>query len=163
MSRAWQDMSCIFYPVHSPRHPMHHRCILAVSEDACVCVCAQPLHLCPALRPHGLQPAGLLCPWDSLGNTGVGCHTFLQGSSQSKDQSHIFCVSHTAGGFFTTESPGKPLRTHRNQQQDLLPFEPAKQSVYMCGSELDSLDSNPGCVTLGKLLKLSVTRLSCIQ
>ena len=29
---------------------------------------------------HGLQPARLLCPWDSLGNnTGVGCHFFLQG------------------------------------------------------------------------------------
>ena len=27
--------------------------------------------LCPTLRPHGLQPARLLCPWDSPGkNTG---------------------------------------------------------------------------------------------
>ena len=33
-----------------------------------------------SLRPHGLQPARLLCPWDSPGkNTGVGCHSFLQG------------------------------------------------------------------------------------
>ena len=31
-----------------------------------------------SLRPHGLQPARLLCPWDSPGkNTGVGCHAFL--------------------------------------------------------------------------------------
>ena len=31
------------------------------------------------LRPHELQPARLLCPWDSPGkNTGVGCHFFLQ-------------------------------------------------------------------------------------
>ena len=31
------------------------------------------------LRPHGLQPARLLCPWDSPGtNTGVGCHALLQ-------------------------------------------------------------------------------------
>ena len=30
-------------------------------------------------RPHGLQPSGLLCPWDSPGkNTGVGCQAFLQ-------------------------------------------------------------------------------------
>ena len=30
-------------------------------------------------RPHGLQPARLLCPWDSPGkNTGVGCHFLLQ-------------------------------------------------------------------------------------
>ena len=30
--------------------------------------------------PYGLQPARLLCPWDSPGkNTGVGCHFLLQG------------------------------------------------------------------------------------
>ena len=34
-----------------------------------------------SLRPHGLQPARLLCPWDSPGkNTGVGCHFLLQGT-----------------------------------------------------------------------------------
>ena len=33
-----------------------------------------------SLRPHGLQPARLLCPWDSPGkNTGAGCHFLLQG------------------------------------------------------------------------------------
>ena len=33
-----------------------------------------------SLQPHGLQPARLLCPWDSPGkNTGVGGHALLQG------------------------------------------------------------------------------------
>ena len=33
-----------------------------------------------SLRPHGLQPSRLLCPWDSPGkNTGVGSHSLLQG------------------------------------------------------------------------------------
>ena len=33
-----------------------------------------------SLRPHGLQTARLLCPWNSAGkNTGVGCHFLLQG------------------------------------------------------------------------------------
>ena len=33
-----------------------------------------------SLQPHGLQPARLLCPWGSPGkNTGVGCHSLLQG------------------------------------------------------------------------------------
>ena len=33
-----------------------------------------------SLCPRGLQPARLLCPWDSPGkNTGVGCHALLQG------------------------------------------------------------------------------------
>ena len=31
------------------------------------------------LRPHGLYPSRLLCPWDSSGkNNGVGCHSLLQ-------------------------------------------------------------------------------------
>ena len=41
------------------------------------CVCSVVSH---SLRPHGLQPAGLLRPWDSPGKkTGVGCHVLLQG------------------------------------------------------------------------------------
>ena len=33
-----------------------------------------------SLRPHGLQPARLLCPWDFPGkNTGMDCHFLLQG------------------------------------------------------------------------------------
>ena len=32
-----------------------------------------------SLRPHGLQPTWLLCPWRSPGKTtGVGCHSLLQ-------------------------------------------------------------------------------------
>ena len=33
-----------------------------------------------SLRPPGLWPTRLLCPWESPGkNTGVGCHFLLQG------------------------------------------------------------------------------------
>ena len=43
------------------------------------CMYAKLLQLCLTLRPQGLQPAGLLCQWDSTGmNTGVGCHALLQ-------------------------------------------------------------------------------------
>ena len=36
--------------------------------------------LSDSLRPHGLQPARLLCPWNVPGkNTGVGCRFLLQG------------------------------------------------------------------------------------
>ena len=32
------------------------------------------------MRPHRLQPASLLCPWESPGkNTGMDCHFLLQG------------------------------------------------------------------------------------
>ena len=34
-----------------------------------------------SMKPHGLQPTWLLCPWDFPGkNTGVGCHFPLPGN-----------------------------------------------------------------------------------
>ena len=52
------------------------RLILAIS--------ASPSHvhsvLSDSLRPHGLQPAKLLCPWDFPGkNTRMGCRFIIQG------------------------------------------------------------------------------------
>ena len=39
-----------------------------------------------SLRPHGLQPARLLCLWDFLGkNFGVGCRFLLQGIFLTRD------------------------------------------------------------------------------
>ena len=55
------------------------------------------------LRPHGLSPARLLCPWNSEGrNTGVGCHALLQGIFPSQGSNPgllnyrqiLYCVSH---------------------------------------------------------------------
>ena len=40
--------------------------------------CCLVVKSCPTQLPHGLQPAGPLCPWDTPGkNTGVGCHSPL--------------------------------------------------------------------------------------
>ena len=51
-----------------------------------------------SLRPYGLQPTRLLCPWDSPGkNTGVGAIPFSR-SSWLRDWIQ---VSHITGGFFT--------------------------------------------------------------
>ena len=58
-----------------------------------------------SLPPHGLQPARLLCPWDSPGKkTGVGCHFLLQGIIPTQGLN----PPALAVGFFTTEPPGKP-------------------------------------------------------
>ena len=52
-----------------------------------------------SVRPHGLWPARLLCPWDPPGkNTGVGCHFLLQGIFPPQDQTRVSLI---AGGFFT--------------------------------------------------------------
>ena len=63
-----------------------------------------------SLRPQGLQPARLPCPWDSPGkNTGVDCHSLLQGIfflDLPVDPTHVSCIS---GHILYTEPPGKPL------------------------------------------------------
>ena len=52
-----------------------------------------------SLRPHGLWPTRLLCPWDSPGkNTGVGGHALLQGVFPTQGSNP---VSHIAGRFVT--------------------------------------------------------------
>ena len=61
------------------------------------------------LRPHGLQPARLLCPWDFPGkNTGVGFHALLQGIFPIQGSSlHLLHCSCIGRRFFTTEPPEK--------------------------------------------------------
>ena len=45
----------------------------------CVCVCVNCSVVSNSLQPHGLEPARLLCPWNSPGkNTGVVCSSLLQ-------------------------------------------------------------------------------------
>ena len=48
------------------------------------------------LRSHGVQPARLLCPWDSLGkNTEVGCHVLLQGIFLTQGSNlFLLCLLH---------------------------------------------------------------------
>ena len=53
-----------------------------------------------SLQPHGLQPARLLCPWNSPGkNTGAGRHSLLQGifPIQGSNPGLLYLK----GGFFT--------------------------------------------------------------
>ena len=44
-------------------------------------------------------------------NTGVGCHSLLQGifPAQPRDQNWVSCVSFFAGGFFTAWATGEAL------------------------------------------------------
>ena len=69
---------------------------------------AKLLQLCPTLVTHGLQPAMLLCPWDSPGkNTGVGCFsTQWYGVNEAKVSELSFCtwilwLERSSGNIFT--------------------------------------------------------------
>ena len=80
------------------------------STTQSVCVCTQSLQSCltlcdpmdcglPGSSVHeSLQPRTL--EWFAI--------SFSRGFFQARDQSHISCVSRTAGGFFVAEPPGKP-------------------------------------------------------
>ena len=66
-----------------------------------------------SLQPHELQPTRLLCSWNYPSkNTGVGCHFLLQGIylTQGLNLSLLWLPA-LAGGFFTTEPPGKSYFT----------------------------------------------------
>ena len=54
----------------------------------------------PGSCVHGISQARIL-EWVAI--------SFSTGSSQPTDQTHVSCVSCTAGRFFTTEPPGKPV------------------------------------------------------
>ena len=63
-------------------------------ELPCVCACSV---MSDSLQPHGLQPARLLCPWDSPGkNTGLDCHSLLQRIFPTQGwNSHLLGVLHS--------------------------------------------------------------------
>ena len=51
-------------------------CMVATSQSPCSVASV----MSDSLRPLGLKPTRLLCPWDFPGrNTGVGCHALPQG------------------------------------------------------------------------------------
>ena len=82
--------------------------------------------LVDSLRPCGLSPTGLLCPWDSPGkSTGAGCHFLLQ-------------------GIFPTQglNPGLP---HFGQtlRADPLGKSPSFQYLYSSGCSFTTLESLP--------------------
>ena len=67
------------------------------------CVCVSRSVISDSLRPHGVQPTRLLCPWNSPGkNTGVGSHSLLQGIFPTQElnlgllhcRQSLHCLSH---------------------------------------------------------------------
>ena len=67
-----------------------------------------------SLRTHGLDPARLLCPWDSPGkNTRVGCHSLLQGIFLMREWNlHLLhCILYSLGYLGSPQVSVKPAQT----------------------------------------------------
>ena len=67
-----------------------------------------------SLRPHGLQPTRLLCPWDSPGRTtGVGCHALLLGIFPSQGLNLCFLqLQHCRQILLLLSHWGSPKQLH---------------------------------------------------
>ena len=75
----------------------------------CTCMYAKSLESCPTLC-NAMQPARLLCPWDSPGkNTGVGCCTLFQGIFPTQGSKlHLLSLLHWQVGSLPLTATGKP-------------------------------------------------------
>ena len=77
-----------------------------------------------SVQPCGLQPARLLCPWDSPGkNTGMGCHVLLQRIFPTQELNlHLLYLLHWQASSLPLGPPGKPkLRVyHVNGLESLI-------------------------------------------
>ena len=84
-------------------------------------ICSVTSVVSVSVRPHGLQPARLLCPWDSPGkNTGVGHHALLQGIflTQESNSCLFSCsgkwVLYTSTRWDTLQFLQKPSKSELN-------------------------------------------------
>ena len=66
-----------------------------------------------SLQPHRLQPARLLCPWNSPGkNTGVGYHAFSRGSSRPRDQTWVSRIASRRFTIWATREAQNQMQCH---------------------------------------------------
>ena len=93
--------------------------------------CCLVIKSCPTLlRPHGLYPTWVFCPWDFPGkNTGVSCHFLLQGVFQLRDQT---CISFTGRWILYHCVPRSPNSYFNcNLKFMSLPFTQGTPSYFM--------------------------------
>ena len=75
------------------------------------CVCSVVSH---SLHPHGLQPASLLCPWDSPGkNTRWVAVSSSRVSSRPQGSNLTLASAPLVGGFFTTAPLAETVLSER--------------------------------------------------
>jgi len=102
----WTFRTAVCRLIHSPRDiSLGDAMALSLFCILYCCSVAQSLSL-TLVQPHRLQPARLLCSWDSPGeNMEWVAISSSRASSQPRDWTHVSCI---AGRFFPTEPQGNP-------------------------------------------------------
>ena len=85
-------------------------------------MCSVASVMSDSLRPFGLGPTRLLCPWNSPGrNTGGGCHALLKGTFLTRGlNSHLSASPALQADSLTTELSGKPIGSIISKYSDVL-------------------------------------------
>ena len=97
--------SQLIYLLIIPRMILMGKCLLL--PFVCVLSCSV---MCDALRPHGLNPFRVLCPWDFQARIPEWVAvSYSRGIFPTQGLNHVSCMSCFGGRFFTTASPGKSL------------------------------------------------------
>ena len=93
-----------------------HWQVSQASQSMILCMCIQLLGCVWLFATHGLQPTGLLCPWNFPGkNTGLGCHFLLQGIFPTTlDQTHVSCIGRWI--LYHLSHLGSPYDTRRTSE-----------------------------------------------
>jgi len=103
---------------------------------------------CPTLRPYGLQPTGLHCPWDSPGkNNGVGCHALLQRifPTQGSNLDPLCLSSFGRWVLYHQCHLGSPRKTRYCSYQDLVQISYYEDSVVLMRGKIGhGLEYRPG-------------------
>ena len=96
-----------------------------------------------SLRPYGLQPARLLCPWDSPGkNAGVGCPAVPQGILPTPGSNpHLLTSPALVSRFLSTSATWEALlllRMQQKWQRCSSSFPTGKWAYFHCSSEYNN-------------------------
>ena len=112
-NKAWDRLEewLLNVLVLGPLHSLKNYCelqsaLLVWIVYSCVRLCSVMSY---SLRPHGLELARLLCPWNFPGkDTGVGCHFLLPGILQTQGSNLcLLCLLHWQASSLPLASSGK--------------------------------------------------------
>ena len=123
--------------------------VVVIFTHARFCLSSPVAQACPTLRPHGLQPTRLLCPWDSPGkSTGVGCRFTLQGIFLTQGQNpRLLHGRRILYHWATWEAQGDEYGSSKTRQgTDVLPTTSQRGRTTWAASSGPPSSPTPGAV-----------------